>query len=88
MVCALWTIHEGLEKGQENLEIRGQGETSQTTALLRSAKYWEVFWRLVETCSHSNFSEKLSASIGVKNSQISKIITTTTIIIIMIKFSL
>ena len=33
MVCALWTIHEGLEKGQENLEIRGQGETRQTTAL-------------------------------------------------------
>ena len=34
------------------------------------AEYWEEFWRLEETCCHSNFSEKLSADTDVKNSQI------------------
>ena len=32
-------------------------------------EYWEESWRLKETWCHSNFSEKLSANAGVKNSQ-------------------
>ena len=32
-------------------------------------EYWEEFWRLEETCCHSNPSEKPSAKTNVKNSQ-------------------
>ena len=31
--------------------------------------YWKESWRLEETCSHSNSSERLSANADVKNSQ-------------------
>ena len=39
MVGALGTIHKELEKGLEDLEMREQVETIQTTALLRSASW-------------------------------------------------
>ena len=45
-------------KGFENLEIRGQVETIETTALLRSAR---ILRRVLETCYHTNSSEKPSA---------------------------
>ena len=35
VIGALSTVTKGLVKGQEDLEIRGQVETIQTTALLR-----------------------------------------------------
>ena len=38
VIGALGTITKGLIKGLEDLEIRGQVETIQTTALLRSAR--------------------------------------------------
>ena len=38
VVSAHGTIPKGLLNGQENLEIRGQVETIQTTALLRLAR--------------------------------------------------
>ena len=38
LIGALSTITKGLIKGLEDLEIRGQVETLQTTALLRSAR--------------------------------------------------
>ena len=38
VIGALGTISNGLIKGLEDLEIRGQVETIQTTALLRSTK--------------------------------------------------
>ena len=37
VVSALGTIPKGLIKGLEELEVRGQGETNQTTASLRLA---------------------------------------------------
>ena len=43
---ALGTITKGLLKGQEDLEIRGQVETIQTTALLRTAR---IRRRVLET---------------------------------------
>ena len=38
IVGALGTVTSGLVKGQEDLEIRGQAETNQTIALLRSGR--------------------------------------------------
>ena len=51
----------------EDLEIRGQMKTIQTT-LLRSAR---ILRRVLETCCYSNSSEKPSANAGAKNSQMS-----------------
>ena len=38
VIGALGTITNGLLKGLEDLEVGGQGETIQTTALLRAAR--------------------------------------------------
>ena len=46
VIGALGTISKGLVKGVEDLEIRGQVETIQTTALSRSAK---ILRRVLET---------------------------------------
>ena len=64
IIGALGTVTKGLVQGLEDLEIIGQVETIQTTALLRSAR---ILRRILETC-HSNSSEKPSANVGVKNS--------------------
>ena len=48
-------------------------EAIQTTASWRSARMPEESWRL-ETCCYSDSNEKLSANVGVKNSQTSKMI--------------
>ena len=49
VVGALGTITKGLAKRLEDLEIRGQVETIQTTALLRLARILEDLWRLAVT---------------------------------------
>ena len=46
VIGALGTVTKGLIKGQEDLEITGQAETIQTTALLRSAR---IMRRVMET---------------------------------------
>ena len=46
IICALGTITEELLKGQEDLKIRGQVETIQATALLRSTR---ILRRVLET---------------------------------------
>ena len=66
VIGALRTIPKALVKGLEDLEIRGEVETIQTPALLRSAR---ILRRVLETCYHSNSSGKPSANTGVKNSQ-------------------
>ena len=38
VIGALGTVPKGLERGLENLEIRGRIETIQTIALLKSAR--------------------------------------------------
>ena len=58
-------------KELEDLEIKGQEEIMQTTALLRLTK---ILRKIQETCCHSDSSEKPSANAGVKNSQKSRII--------------
>ena len=61
-------ITKGLEKGLENLEIRGEVETIKIIALLRSARILKRFpeiWR--DLLSLKLKSEKPSANAGVKN---------------------
>ena len=50
----------------EKLEIRGQVDTIQTFAFLRSAR---IVRKVQETCGHSNSCEIPSAYTDVKNSQ-------------------
>ena len=46
VIGALGTITKGLLKGQEDLEVGGQVETIETTALLRTAR---ILRRVLET---------------------------------------
>ena len=46
VIGALGTVTKGLVKGLDNLEIEGQVEKIQTTALLRSAR---ILRRVLET---------------------------------------
>ena len=62
----LGTVTKGLVQGQEDLEIRGWVETIQTTAFFRLVR---ILKRVLETCCHSDSSEKPSVNTGVKNSQ-------------------
>ena len=57
------TVTKGLLKGLEDLEKRGQVETIQPIALLRSVR---ILRRLEETCCYSNSSEKPLANACVK----------------------
>ena len=68
VIGALGIVTKRLEQGLENLEIIGRVETIQTTTLLRSAR---ILRRVLETWGdcRTNLSEKLSANVGVKNSQ-------------------
>ena len=69
VIGALGTVTEGLVKGLEDLEIRGRVETIQLQHCWDRPEYWEAYWRLAGTCSHSNSSEKPSANAGLKNSK-------------------
>ena len=66
MIGAFGTVTKGLLKGLEDLEIRGRVKTIQSTTLLRTAR---ILRRVLETCCHSNSSERPSAKTDVKNSQ-------------------
>ena len=61
----LGTLPKGLIRGLEELEIGGQAEIIQTTAL-RLAR---ILKRVLETCCHSDSNERPSANAGVKNLQ-------------------
>ena len=66
VIGALGTITKGLLQSLEDLEVGGRVETIQTTALLRTAR---ILRQVLETCCHSNSSEKPSANTDVKNSK-------------------
>ena len=65
MIGAFGTVTKGLLKGLENLEVGGQVETIQTTALLKTAR---IPRRVLEICCHSISSERPSALADVKKS--------------------
>ena len=69
VIGTLATATKWLLKELEDLEIRGQVEPSQLVHWDR-AEYWEESWRLEETCSHSNFSERPSPLADMKNSRV------------------
>ena len=66
VIGAFGSITKGLLKGLKELEVGRRLETIQMTALLRKAR---ILRRVLETCGHSNSSEKPSAHIDVKNSK-------------------
>ena len=65
----LGTILKGLVNELEDLEIRRQEESIQTTALLRLAR---ILRRVLETWRDSNSYERQSVNAGVKISPMSK----------------
>ena len=65
VIGAFGTITKGLLKGLEDLEVEGRVETIQITALLRIER---ILRGVLETCCHSNSSERPSANVDVKNS--------------------
>ena len=67
VIVELRTIPKRLVKGLKGLEIRGQVETMLTDYDIIRLEYWEEFWRIEETCCHSDSSEKASANANVKN---------------------
>ena len=54
VVGALGTVTKDLVKGLENLEVRGQVETIQTTTLLRSAR---ILRGVLEACRDFFFTQ-------------------------------
>ena len=66
VIGAFDIVTKELSKGLEDLEVGGRVETIQNTALLRTAR---ILRKVLETCCHSNASERQSAKAGVKKSQ-------------------
>ena len=66
VIGAFGTITKGLLKELEDLEVGGRVETIQTTTILGTAR---ILRTVLETCCHSNSSEKPSAKTDVKNFQ-------------------
>ena len=58
-------VTKGLLKRLDDFEAGGWLETIQTTAFLRTVR---ILKRVLETCCHSNSSERPSAKTDVKNS--------------------
>ena len=63
VIGAFGTTTKVLLKGVEDLEVGGRVETIQTTALLKTAR---ILRRVLETCCHSNSSERPSAYADMK----------------------
>ena len=63
VVGALETVPKNLEKRLNELEIKGELKPS------RPQQYLEEFWRLEETCCHSDFSEKPTVKADMKTLQ-------------------
>ena len=59
VISVLGTVTEGLVQKLEDLEKRGQGETIQTEALLRSDR---ILRRILETCRHLLLLKQLCES--------------------------
>ena len=66
VIGALRLIPKEQIQGLKDLDISGQKETIQSTALLRSAR---ILRRVLKTCYYTNSSEKPSTNAGVRNSQ-------------------
>ena len=65
VIGAFGTVTKGILNGLEDLEVGDRVETIKITAFLKTAR---ILRRVLETCCHSNSSERLSAYADVKNS--------------------
>ena len=76
VIGAFGTVTKGLLKGLDDLEVGGQVETIQTTALLKTARILRQVLesRAEQTCCHSISSERTSAYTHVKTSNDNNII--------------
>ena len=74
VIGALGTLHKGLVKRMEELEIGGRAETNYNFAKIDQNTEMSPgdLRRLAVTCCHSNFRGKPSADAVVKNSQKAK----------------
>ena len=66
VIGAFGKVTKGLLKGLEDLEVGGRVEAIQTITLLRTVSILGI---VLETCCHSNSSERPSAYADVKNSK-------------------
>ena len=69
MIGAFGTVTKGLGKGLDDLEVGGCVETNLTTVLLGMARILKRVLETLETCCHSNSSEKQSANADEKISK-------------------
>ena len=69
VIGTLGTVTKGLLQGLEDLEIRGQVETFQTIALLRSSRILRRVLETLRDLCRSNSSEKPPTNTDVKNSK-------------------
>ena len=69
VIGAFGTVTKGLLKGTGGFGNKGtSGDYLHYYIIGNGQKYWEEFWRLVETSCHSSSSERPSANTNVKNS--------------------
>ena len=66
VIGAFGTVTKGLLKVLENFD---EWRPSKLLHYWELPEYWEMSWRLEETCCHSNSCEKPSAIADVKNSK-------------------
>ena len=69
VIGAFGTVTKRLLKGLEDLEVGVRVETIQLQHYWERPEYWEESWRLEETYTPTNSSERPSAKSDVKNSQ-------------------
>ena len=72
VIGGLSTVINGFMKELKDLEIRERVKIIQISALLKSAR---ILRRVLESCCHSDSCRKPAANAGVKNSQMSKILS-------------
>ena len=68
LIGAFGKVTKGLLKGQDTEKLADEWRPSKLQHYCERPEYWEEFWRLEETCCHSNSSERPSANADVKNS--------------------
>ena len=65
VIGAFGTVTKTLQKGLGDLKVGGRVKIVQTTTLLRTVR---ILRRVLETCCHSDCSERPSTNADVKNS--------------------
>ena len=70
VIGAFGTVTKGLIKRLEDLKKQKEWRPSKLLHYWERPEYWEVSWRLGDTCCLSDSCERPSASANVKNSQV------------------